>query len=402
LKKEVFILFTAAMCSLTPAVLSSQVNAPHIQFEFYNDTIDIKTDSSVFVYFNAPVSEESIQFFYAQINTAQYQTVINTLISFKEKHKLNDWLYYQLIRKTAQQISAKADNYPRYTLYKWFLLVKSGYDATLCTGEDELFFYVRSDENIYDIPYYINNGKQYVCLNAHDYGKADLGNDTVNPINIDVAEAQKSFSYKVTQMPDFRAADYEEKDLEFTYDDKVYKFKVMVNPQVKNIFANYPVVDFASYFNIPLSRETYSSIIPILKKNIEGMSQEKGVDYLMRFTRYAFLFENDQDNFGKEKRLSPEQTLLYDHSDCDDRAGLFFYFVKEIYNLPMIVLLYPTHVTVAVNFKKSVGKPVVHNGIKYSVCDPTPQLENLNIGEISARMKKTAFKVVYEYTPLGK
>lgn len=388
-----------ALLNSSTAVSQVQRNALDINFEFFDDTIDIKTDSSVFVSFNAPLSAETIEAFCSKINTAHYQAIIDTLIEYKEKHGLNDWLYYQLIRKTAQQISAKNENYLRYTLYKWFLLSKSGYDATLCTAKDELLFYVRSDENIYDIPFYINNGKQYVCLNAHDYGKTDIDNDTVQPVPVHIAGAQNAFSYRVTQMPDFKACDYREKDLQFTYDDKVYNFKVMLNPQVKNIFANYPIVDFESYFNIPLSRETYSSLIPVLKKNMAGMSQEKGIDYLMRFTRYAFLFENDQDNFGKEKRLSPEQTLLYDHSDCDDRAGLFFYFVKEIYNLPMIVLLYPTHVTVAVKFNKPVGKPVIYNGSKYSVCDPTPQAEDLAVGQVSSSLRKTAYRVVYAYNP---
>ncbi|WP_315820150.1 hypothetical protein [Paraflavitalea speifideaquila] len=103
------------------------------------------------------------------------------------------------------------------------------------------------------------------------------------------------------------------------------------------------------------------------------MSTKNGVDYLMRFTRYAFLFETDSKNFGTEKRLSPEQTLFYEQSDCEDRVALFFYLVKEIYNLPMIVLAYPKHVTIAVQFDKPRGKSIVYNGNKYSICEPTPQ-----------------------------
>ncbi|MBJ7429484.1 MAG: hypothetical protein JHD28_11095, partial [Bacteroidia bacterium] len=168
---------------------------------------------------------------------------------------------------------------------------------------------------------------------------------------------------------------------------------------VQQLFKNYPVVDFESYFNIPLSKETYSSLIPFLKENIKNINQKEGIDYLMNFTRYAFLYEDDLANFGKEKRLSPEQTLLYEHSDCDDRAALFFYLVKEIYNLPMIAILYPTHITIAVQFENPEGKPIVYNGRNYSICDPTPQAENLLIGQISTELSKTPFQVVYEYLP---
>ena len=119
------------------------------------------------------------------------------------------------------------------------------------------------------------------------------------------------------------------------------------------------------------------------------MKQKKGIDYLMRFTRYAFLYENDEENFGKEKRLSPEETLFSKYSDCDDRAALFFYLVKEIYNVPMIALLYPTHITMAVQFDTPVGgDPIVYKGKTYSICEPTPQKEDLGIGKMSADLKK--------------
>jgi hypothetical protein len=132
------------------------------------------------------------------------------------------------------------------------------------------------------------------------------------------------------------------------------------------------------------------------------MGVKSGVDYLMRFTRYAFLFEPDTKVFGEEKRLSPEETLLYDQSDCDDRVALFYCLVKEIYNLPMIVLSYPKHVTIAVQFNKSYGKPIVYNGNKYSICEPTPQKEDLMVGQLLPELKKVPYEVMYVYTPQKK
>ena len=73
-----------------------------------------------------------------------------------------------------------------------------------------------------------------------------------------------------------------------------------------------------------MSKQTYNSLIPALKDIVGRMNTKNGIDYLMHFTRYAFLYERDTDVFGREKRLSPEETLLYDYSDCEDRAALFF------------------------------------------------------------------------------
>lgn len=381
--------------------IQTDASRKKIGFEFYGDSLKFNIDSFEKIHFDPNnVSEDAIITFYEKVYTLHYRPLVNHLLYYKAKNNLDDWFYYQLIRKTAQQLCPKQQNFELYTLYKWFLLTQSGYDAQLAICDNKLLFYVRSDDNIYDIPFYKKEGKQYVCINYHDYGsKIDFNHLSFFSVNIHIPEAQKSFSYRVTKMPDFEDSHYAEKDLQFHYDNKNYTFKVLVNPEVQNIFVNYPVVDYEAYFNIPMSNRTYNSLIPELKNAVKNMSQKKGVDYLMRFSRDAFAYQNDQANFGKEKRLSPEQTLLYSNSDCDDRAALFFALVKEIYDLPMIVLLYPKHVTIAVQFEKSSGKPIVYKDKKYYVCEPTPQSKDLSIGEIDPKLRHTPYEIAYEYNP---
>ncbi|MEI9809951.1 MAG: hypothetical protein WDO16_19950 [Bacteroidota bacterium] len=48
-------------------------------------------------------------------------------------------------------------------------------------------------------------------------------------------------------LPHFRPGDYLEKDIRFSYNQNDYYYKVKINPEVKTIFANYPVVDYESY-----------------------------------------------------------------------------------------------------------------------------------------------------------
>ncbi|MGF7082709.1 hypothetical protein [Mucilaginibacter sp. UYCu711] len=386
---------------LTQTDAYSQDKTRKVCFEFCDGVVNVEFDNSTFIKVPILLTAQAAKDFYVTVNSSKYQPVIDSLLRFKELHGLNDWLYYQLIRKTAEQISHKADNYNRYTLYKWFLMVKSGYDARLALAGDRIIFYILNDEEISDIPFFMVDNKKYMTLNYHDYVRLDLHKDIPVPVNIPVPGADKAFSYKVTKMPDFKPDSYISKLLNFSYHNREYYFEVKLNTDVEAIFTNYPVVDFESYFNIPLTKETYNSLIPLLKKNVSGMSQKKGVDYLMRFTRYAFLYEDDEQNFGKEKRLSPEETLFSKYSDCDDRAALFFCLVKEIYNMPMIVLLYPTHINIAVQFSKPVGTPIVYNGKVYSECEPTPQLEDLRVGQVSAKLKNVPYKVVYQYEPVN-
>jgi len=336
----------------------------------------------------------------AKLSSSNYTPLITKLLEIKKRDQLDDWLYYQLIRKAAGAICPKNLNYYSYTLMKWFLLTRSGYDARIRISADKILFYVRSDDHIYNIPFYTRDGAQYVCLNYHDYGNnVNFVNESFSEIPLSLPESTTSFSYQVSKLPDFKPDKYQEKDIQFSFNDINYQFRIKLNPDVKAIFANYPVVDYAAYFNIPLSHETYLSLIPLLKKYTSGLTVKNGVDYLMRFTRYAFMFKPDAENFGAEKRLSPEQTLLYGESDCEDRAALFFYLVREIYNLPMIVLTYPQHVTIAVKFDKPVGKPIIYNGEKYSVCEPTPQTADLGIGQILPSLRHQPYEVAFAYSP---
>lgn len=402
MKHALTILFVVAIAFFRQGAAYGQAGTVPAIIDFYGEKISLPVDSTFQQAVADTLSVASIQDFYTRMLASNYQPLVQNLLTYKKQSAADDWLYYQLIRAVSQLISPKQAHYARYTLYKWFLLSASGYDAILTVSNQKLLFYVRSDENIYNIPTRMQDGKQYVCLNYHDLVAVDFGREKFLPVPVHPAYAQNTFSYRIRQLPNFDKANYISKDIRFNYNEMEYHFKVKLNPQVKTIFANYPVVDYASYLNIPLSRETYNSLIPLLKKNVKGLNIKNGVDYLMRFTRYAFMYEADLQNFGGEKRLSPEQTLLYDNSDCEDRVGLFFFLVKEIYDLPMIVLAYPKHVTIAVKFDRPFANSIVYNGVQYSVCEPTPQKNDLALGQLAPSLKNTAYEVAYVYTPAQK
>lgn len=394
---------TILLCHLLLMFENGIAQSNKINFDFCGTRVAFTIDQADPHQISNSLTPESVQSFYNAFLRDKYEDVIAALNQYKSNNHPDDWLFYQLIRKTAEQISPKADNYTRYTLFKWYFLSSTGYDALLRVSGNKILFYVQCDENIYNIPTHTKNGRQYVCLNYHDYGAyIDFSKEFFRDVALPVSENIKSFSYKIRQIPDFRATEYLEKDIHFSYEENDYHFKVKLSPQIEKLFTNYPVVDYDSYMNIPLSRETYNSLLPQLRKNIHGLSVKNGVDYLMRFTRYAFLFETDTRHFGSEKRLSPEQTLFFNESDCEDRVALFYYLVKEIYDLPMIVLTFPSHVTLAVQFDKPVGQAITYQGKKYTICEPTPQKEDLRVGQMLPELRKEKFEVAYVYEPKSK
>lgn len=348
------------------------------------------------------LTEKDVAEFYNQARELQFKPLIEAILAYKKKYALDDWLFYQLIRRTAEQLYPKRKNFEYYTISKWLLLVQSGYNAKLAFINEKLLLYVQSNDNIYDIPLFNLNDKQFVCLNIHDFAKINFKESELKKVNIEVANADKSFSYKINKIPDFKEKYINEKEVFFKYHKRMNSFKISIDVQMEILFNNYPAVDFDYYFNIPISTNTYNSLIPFLKDAVKKMSQKNGVDFLMHFTRNAFLYETDQQNFGTEKRLSPEQTLMNKYSDCDDRVSLFYYLVKEIYNLPMIVLLYPTHVTMAVELAKPIGNPIEYKGRKFTFCEPTPQKDNLPIGKLMDEYNGKEYKIAFEYLPTKK
>jgi tyrosine-protein phosphatase YwqE len=76
-----------------------------IKFSFCVDSIEF--ERAALVDFPLLVSATSLETFYRHISQSNYQPIINSLLRYKEVHKTDDWLYYQLVRKAAQQISPK-------------------------------------------------------------------------------------------------------------------------------------------------------------------------------------------------------------------------------------------------------------------------------------------------------
>lgn len=325
--------------------------------------------------------------------------ILQQMESIREEFGLCDWLQYQLIRKVADRLAPKQTDYHRYTTVKYHLLRASGYDPMLVIGAGRILLYVRSPDPVYNLSYRMVEDRQYVCLNAHDYGFQPGTGGRVNDVLRETSPGARDFHYAIDRMPVFPASAYQTLELRFEYARKSETLQIRVNPELKSIFANYPVTDYRNQFNIPVSRVTAESLLGQLRNRLKGMGLRHGIAYLQQFTREAFPFARDTDVFGREKRLSPEETLIYSNSDCEDRSALFFWLVREIYDRPMVVLSYEDHVTVAVDMGGHHGHSIPYNGKDYTICEPTPQRVNLPPGRIIHGIHDRPSEISYAYEP---
>jgi hypothetical protein len=393
------VLFCCLLLGSKSTLAQKQVS--EVSIDCFGEVMTYKFEKPVIVDTRPPGTEEDIIAYCKNLSEQPLQDLIGKLKTFSEKNHLDHWLYYQLIRRVADQMAPKTEDYTRYTLYKWHLLSLSGFDAILTYSGGKILFYALSSENIYNIPIRKEGSRTYVCLNYHDYGKIDFAAEHFAKLDLSVPGAENAFSYRVNSIPELKKTS-SEKELNFTYNNSEYHFKIKLNPAIATYFKNYPVTDYEKHFNIPLSKDTYNSLIPSLKKYLRGSNVKDGIDFLMHFTRYSFLFKPDTETYGMEKVYSPEMTLLSESSDCEDRVSLFYYLVKEIYDLPMIVVVYPKHVSIAVQFDKSFGKTIEHNGKKFTICEPTPQGQDLRMGESIPSLANAPYQIAFAYEPLPK
>jgi hypothetical protein len=105
---------------------------------------------------------------------------------------------------------------------------------------------------------------------------------------------------------------------------------------------------------------------------MNDMDEQQAVNFLLRFVQTSLKYETDEQQFGRENYLFPEETLFYPYSDCEDRAVLFAWLVESLLGLDVVGLDYPGHVAAAVKFNGHVaGDDVSHRGARYVVADPT-------------------------------
>lgn len=326
------------------------------------------------------------------------QPAVDKINLLQKELKLADWLVYQLIRRVAEQVNSKYEDYTQYTLTKFVLLSAIGFEPLIYTSNEKILLYVKSSDTIYNLPNKRINGKQYVCLNYHDYAfQINFQIEKFYKQFNNLEQEGRDFHYNITYLPSFQKSSYLEKTIAFNYKHKLETFRVPVNTEMQDYFTNYPVTEYRYQFNIPFSEITYNTLIPELKSRVKKLTLEKGVEYLMFFVRDAFEFETDTKLFGREKRLSAEETLISSSSDCEDRSALFFSLVKEIYNLPMAILSYPEHVNVAVLLPKTKGIPVTINNQRFTICEPTPQKLKRGIGWMSKELRKEPYEIAYVY-----
>lgn len=329
-------------------------------FGFYGSNLNVNYDSKFITSFPRTLSEEVIATQWDAMSKTNYPAIINQLNTFKTQMSLNDWGYYLLIKNASKKISGDEN---AQIFLEWFLLTKSNYKARLAFKDSKLYLLLPSSNNIYGMPFFTFDNLRYYLINGNESDIFTYDRDFPEARVILDLNLYKSISTETL---------IKTKAVKFEFDGIEYAFDVQYNQNAINFYSDYPLADIEVYFDASISLQTKESLTDGLLPIIKDKSEAEAALILLRFVQTAFEYQTDQQQFGKEKFFFPDELFHYEASDCEDRAVLFSYLVKELLGLDAIGLNYPGHMATAVKFNEEVvGDYINYKGDKYVVCDPT-------------------------------
>lgn len=345
-----------------------------------------------------PAKTQDLLTVYGLLDRTQYTYSLQQLTHMRQELHLNDWLYYELLVKASESVFPEEMKQNR-VYFQWFMLRKSGYDAQLYYVEDNVFLHVLVTGQQFGFYTIVREGKKYINLSAKMKGlNLELGSAIIPKVPEDGAEG--AFSMNLTQLPELDDSPLVHKEINFSHQGQDHRVGVSLNKDHIRMMDDYPFSDQRSYFQVDLSKAAKHSLLPALAEEMNGLNERQKVEYLLSFTRTGFIYKEDKEGYGTEKPMTAEQTLFYSWSDCEDRTALFFCLVRDLTNLPIIVLDFETHVGAAIAFSAPTeGEYLDYAGKKFVYCEPTGPQNTLAIGEMWEDIRKQKARILTEHLP---
>lgn len=361
-----------------------------ISISFYSEQLQLEYDPAFFLDREVPVEEHRMVQYFQDLQETNYQPFLQQLKQLKARHKLNDWLYFELLKKSIEPFFSNPETVAR-ELTAWFLLSASGFDVRLTYYGPKVYLYIFTKDELYEVPMIEEEGKTFASLSSLAGKKAD--NTALYLLNFVPNPKGRAFSFLLRQLPDLRP-EVIRKTFQIGYRDSIYQLSFDSDRTIVRLMANYPLIAEDQYFNIPFSATAAQSLLPQLRRILANKTKREAIELLVTFTRSSFQYKEDKVHFGFSKPMIAEEVFHHPYSDCEDRSALFYRLVKEILDLPMIIIAFEDHITIGVALPEIEGEAISYRGKKYYICDPTGPANSARIGYFPKGYETKSFDVI--------
>lgn len=357
-------------------ILSGVIGNNKIVFDLYGVKMDVFYDPDMSKMGFGKLSYDKIATFWQRLAETKYELCLYDLYELKNKCGLSDWAYYKMIAAVAEKIYPKNKNGER-DAFTVFMLNQSGYDARMALieneeGKKQMVLLLAVYERLYSVPYIDIDGKKYYLftkLSARQLKKSILSYTksfakAIHPVSIRI-EAEK-----------FNLPALYERTAGLTYDFRLTQ-----------IYNDVPTCQIGVYAEAKAGKilGKYITHRMYLRIDTIGTTQDK-IDYITSFVNDNF---NISAKKGYAKRcLFVEQVLSLKAGDIRDKAIFKALLIKELLDLPVMLVAYPNYYTLAVASSEIDGLHsfVGPDNLKYTLLDNLSSAE-LNIEARGVKIK---------------
>lgn len=326
----------------------------------------------------------------------QFDNMLYDCLQERKNHHFSDWAYYQMLLSLTDKFYGKHTN--EATLVLGFLYSQSGYKMRYAHDANTLYILVASQYNIFKKSFFYVEGECYYLLDDIDDGA-----------KLAVCKAkfpkESPLSLQISAVQDFTDNPTVERTITSPMNPD-FSFTLTSNKNYIDFYETYPssytdnnfMTRWAMYANTPLEKGITSQLYPPMKEKLEGMTPLEKVqqlDWWVQGTvdikreksgQECFLYAFDEDVWGADRAFFGEETFFYPYCDCEDRSILLSHLVRDLVDLDVVLVYYPGHLAMAVNFPEDVpGDHIMVNGRKFIICDPT--YVGSDVGETMPSMK---------------
>lgn len=287
---------------------------------------------------------------------------------------LTDWQKIQFsIAYSGELFPENKDNSAQLTYFLWKkwgfeterVKTDSGLRVPLVSVSQQLFglqFYRISGKKFFDVLKLTQseneNGKIKITLEDKE---SDADND-LRPVKFNLAELPVTGPAKT------------EKTLSWTFKELTYSVNVELNRNLSRYYFSLPNIRFQDALTYRFSPDLMRTLVIPLKAQMKqnGLTEHEKVECIRQMLLQCFPYIDDQVLFGYEHLQFPEEILLSEGCDCEDRSVFMFKLVEDLTTLKPLLADFPEHVSLLVTTPEGWHGEVYEFGSRYYVyCDPT-------------------------------
>lgn len=308
-------------------------------------------------------SYEAISSVWEELTSSTYDAILNDCINYRKELQLCDWGLYQFILAVSESYFGDADS-NEAVMFQMYTLSQLGYKLRLGMQGNRLISLIAFQEQLFAAPYLIIENEPFYFL------RDGLKDEGIQICDFKFPN-ESGASVHIANLPNLPSDSTPKRTIRSIAYPHV-SASISVNRNLINFMDTYPCCSWELFAEASLSKEVKEQLYPSLKKTIANLSEKDAANILLNLVQTGFEYKTDDEQFGREKTFFGDEPFFYPYCDCEDRSILYAILVKDLLQLEVVLLDYPSHIATAVCFNENIpGDYFNLDGKKYIICDPT-------------------------------